>query len=107
MNAELEYSDEFKATQTRIVVLMLLSACWISFGGVPFIPIGVFAAIHYVGSNYATTFGASLAKGWRIVVGSVAVAVVSWFVASLSVNIGGRNGGMSMGIAFEIGRYFN
>lgn len=92
MEAELEYSDEFHPSSRAMILLMVLSTFWIAFNGAAVIPVGLLATLHYVGTNYETTYFASLRKGWRLVAYSAAITVVTWAAFNPNLNIWSRNG---------------
>lgn len=107
MEAEWTESETFQASSKALRILMFLSVCWISIDGVLLVPIGALATLHYVGRNYETTFFASLRSGWRVLATSFAFTAVSWFAASLSLNIKLSGGAVGAGIGFELFRFLN
>ncbi|MBX5480671.1 MAG: hypothetical protein IRZ16_02305 [Myxococcaceae bacterium] len=105
MPPEIEIDDTFHPSEVEIWLLMILSVCWIGFFDRPVIPIGLIATLYYVGRNFETTVLASWRKGWRIVLGSVGITLVSWFAASASLNISDSYGGLRIGLLFQLARW--
>lgn len=107
MYAATHLEDEFVLSRNAFILMVVASAfLWVSFNGVPLLPLGLLSSIRYIGKSYETTFFASLRKGQKPLYACLGAAAVAFFLVGASIDLYDHGGAFGFQVSLNMLRFF-